>query len=82
MISRDLAWVSGRGVLLLGDELGQAADDVEGIAGFVGQAGGGQVQFFEVQIQFAGPNEAELQFGGLVQAAPGQAIARHGNRPQ
>ena len=55
----------GRGALLFGDDLGQAANDVEGIASFVGQAGGGEVQFLEVEVLFAGADKAQLQFGSL-----------------
>jgi hypothetical protein len=53
-----------RGFGLFGNHLGHAADDVERVAGFMRQAGGGQVHFPEVRIQFAGADEADLKFGG------------------
>ena len=36
------------GLFLLGHHLGQAANDVERIAGLVGETGGGQIHFFEM----------------------------------
>ena len=71
-----------RGAGLLGDHLGQAADDVERVAGFVGQAGGGEVHLLEMRVHFAGAHQADLQLGGLGQVSPGQAGAEDGNRRQ
>ena len=71
-----------RGVLAAGNHLGHAADDVQRVARFVGEAGGGEVHFLEMGIQLAGADEADLQFGSLSQIAPGQPVTRHANGRQ
>ena len=76
-MARDLLPDFRRGLGLLGKHLGHAADDVERVARLVRQAGGGEVHFLEVRIQFAGADEPNLKIGGGGDAAPGQARTNH-----
>ena len=71
-----------RGVGLLGNHLGHAADDVERIAGFVREAGGGEVHFLEMRIQFAGADEADLQFAPSWKGCARPARRRRRKCPQ
>ena len=80
--ARFFADVLRRRAGLFGKHLRHAADDVERIAGFVREAGGGQVHFPEVRIQFAGADEADLQFRRFGKVAPGQPGADGGNGGQ
>ena len=69
----------GRGLGQARKHLRLAADDVQGIARLVRQAGGGQVQFLEMRIQLAGAHQADLQFRRAADIAPRQAGAERGN---
>src|ERR1035437_8980688 len=69
----------GRGVGQARNHLGHAANEVERIARLVREAGGGEVQFLEVRIQFARAHEADLEFGGLAGVAPGEAGTERGD---
>lgn len=68
-----------RGVGLFGKHLREAADDVERVAGFMGEAGSGEIHFPEVRIQFAGADEADLQLRRLGKVAHRQSRADGGN---
>ena len=68
----------GSGPGLFGNDLSATADDVEGVAGFVGEAGGGEVHFAEVGSKFAGSHEAELKVRGFGEVAEGEGGAEGG----
>ena len=46
----------------------------------MGQAGGGQAQFLEVQVLFAGAHQAQLQLGSLDQGAPSHRVTHNADR--
>ena len=62
-----------RRVFLFGNHLRQAADDVQRIPRFVRQSGGGQIHLFQMRVEFAGPDEADLKFRGFVQIKAGRS---------
>src|SRR5438477_3351731 len=69
----------GQSFLLLGNHLRQAANDIERVARFMGQSGGGQIHLLEVRVQLAGPQQTHLQLRGAAKITPGQGQADHGN---
>src|SRR6185369_17052002 len=65
----------GGGLLLFGNHLSEAANDIERITGLVSQAGGSEVHLLEVGVQFTGTEQAHFQFGRLPEVTPGQTHA-------
>ena len=69
----------GSGVRKARNQLGLPADEIQRIAGFMGEAGGCEIQFLEVGVEFAGPDEADLQVGRAAGIAPRQTGTQGGN---